>query len=212
MSRSKIKICGIKDISTIDCCINNKVDFFGLIFYSRSPRNISLEQAQKLIKYSEQKNINSVSVFVNEKIENLNRLSDILKTQYIQLHGDETNTYIRDIKKNKIKIIKKISIKSTNDLKNISKFPDADMFLFDYKPSKKELPGGNAKTFDWQIIKNIEIEKPWFLSGGINIDNINDIKKYVIPYGIDISSGVEDNLGVKNHDKISSLIRIYDSQ
>ena len=212
MSRSKIKICGIKDISTIDCCINNKVDFFGLIFYSRSPRNISLEQAQKLIKYSEQKNINSVSVFVNEKIENLNRLSDILKTQYIQLHGDETNTYIRDIKKNKIKIIKKISIKSTNDLKNISKFPDADMFLFDYKPSKKELPGGNAKTFDWQIIKNIEIEKPWFLSGGIDIDNINDIKKYVIPYGIDISSGVEDNLGVKNHDKISSLIRIYDSQ
>lgn len=212
MSRSKIKICGIKDISTIDCCINNKVDFFGLIFYSRSPRNISLEQAQKLIKYSEQKNINSVSVFVNEKIENLNRLSDILKTQYIQLHGDETNTYIRDIKKNKIKIIKKISIKSTNDLKNISKFPDADMFLFDYKPSKKELPGGNAKTFDWQIIKNIEIEKPWFLSGGINIDNINDIKKYVIPYGIDISSGVEGNLGVKNHDKISSLIRIYDSQ
>ena len=212
MNKSKIKICGIKDIETIDCCIKNKVNFFGLIFYSNSPRNISLEKAQKLIKYSEQKKIRSVSVFVNENIENLNRLLNVLKTQYIQLHGDETNTYIKAIKKNKVKIIKKISIKSSNDLADISKFPDADMFLFDYKPNKKELPGGNAKSFDWQIIKNIKIEKPWFLSGGIHIENINDIKKFVIPYGIDISSGVEDTFGVKNHDKITSLIRAYEFQ
>jgi phosphoribosylanthranilate isomerase len=212
LNKSKIKICGIKDIETIDCCIKNKVNFFGLIFYSNSPRNISLEKAQKLIKYSEQKKIRSVSVFVNENIENLNRLLNVLKTQYIQLHGDETNTYIKAIKKNKVKIIKKISIKSSNDLADISKFPDADMFLFDYKPNKKELPGGNAKSFDWQIIKNIKIEKPWFLSGGIHIENINDIKKFVIPYGIDISSGVEDTFGVKNHDKITSLIRAYEFQ
>jgi phosphoribosylanthranilate isomerase len=212
LNKSKIKICGIKDIETIDCCIKNKVNFFGLIFYSNSPRNISLEKAQKLIKYSEKKKIRSVSVFVNENIENLNRLLNVLKTQYIQLHGDETNTYIKAIKKNKVKIIKKISIKSSNDLADISKFPDADMFLFDYKPNKKELPGGNAKSFDWQIIKNIKIEKPWFLSGGIHIENINDIKKFVIPYGIDISSGVEDTFGVKNHDKITSLIRAYEFQ
>ena len=96
------------------------------------------------------------------------------------------------------------------DLKKTLAYPDADMFLFDYKPSKDELPGGNAKTFNWELIKNLEINKPWFLSGGINLSNINKIKKYSIPYGIDISSGVEENKGIKNNDKIIALIKSYE--
>lgn len=85
------------------------------------------------------------------------------------------------------------------------------MFLFDYKPSKDELPGGNAKTFSWDLISDIKIDKPWFLSGGININNINKIKNYKIPYGIDISSGVEDKLGIKSNNKITSLLKFYGS-
>jgi len=84
--------------------------------------------------------------------------------------------------------------------------------LFDYKPSSKDLPGGNAKKFDWQLLKKIKISKPWFISGGINIDNINEIKKYAIPYGIDISSGVEVSPGNKNINKINSLFKAYDSK
>ena len=86
------------------------------------------------------------------------------------------------------------------------------MFLFDYKPLNYELPGGNAKTFDWKLIRGINVTKPWFLSGGININNIKEIKNYAIPYGIDISSGVEDKLGIKNNYKIISLLKIYDSK
>ena len=85
------------------------------------------------------------------------------------------------------------------------------MFLFDYKPLKHELPGGNAKSFDWGLLKKIRISQPWFLSGGINVNNINDIKNFIIPYGIDISSGVEDKPGIKNKDKISNLIKKYES-
>ena len=210
MNKSKIKICGIKTINTLDCCIKNKVNFFGLIFYKKSPRYISTNKALKLIKYSEKKNISSVGVFVNENIVYLNNILKELKINYIQLHGEEDNKYINAINNKNIKIIKSISINALGDLKKTLAYPDADMFLFDYKPSKDELPGGNAKTFNWELIKNLEINKPWFLSGGINLSNINKIKKYSIPYGIDISSGVEENKGIKNNDKIIALIKSYE--
>ena len=88
----------------------------------------------------------------------------------------------------------------------------SDAFLFDYKPSKDELPGGNAKSFNWDLIKNIKTNKPWFLSGGININNINNINKYAIPYGIDISSGVEVKPGIKSLKKIKSLVKFYETK
>ncbi len=82
------------------------------------------------------------------------------------------------------------------------------MFLFDYKPVAKELPGGNSKKFDWKLLKNIKINKPWFISGGINANNIMQIKNYVIPYGIDISSGVEVKKGIKSNKKIESIVNL----
>ena len=213
MHNSKIKICGIKNINTLKCCIENKIDFFGLLFFKNSPRNIEVKQALKLLNYSKNKPTSSVGVFVNEKIDDLNSLLKILKINYIQLHGNENNDYINSIKKNnKIKVIKSISIKNENDVKKISTYKNADMFLFDYKPSNKELPGGNSKSFDWNLIKNIKIEKNWFLSGGINVGNIKDIKKFAIPYGIDISSGVEVKRGIKSNKKIAELIKIYESK
>lgn len=213
MIKSKIKICGIKDIKTLQCCIENNVKFFGLIFYRKSSRNIKNKDAIRLIKYSEKKNIKSVGVFVDESIDKLNKKLKILKLDYLQLHGNENDEYIKFLKKhNDIKIIKSISINTSQDFLNISKYHNNDLFLFDYKPLKNELPGGNAKKFDWALIKDIKIEKPWFLSGGINIKNINDIKKYAIPYGIDISSGVEVIKGIKNNEKINNLINSYESK
>ena len=213
MSKSKIKICGIKDIKTLDCCIENKVDFFGLIFYKKSPRNININDALNLIYHSKNKKIKSVGVFVNEPIHQLNQLLKKLKIDYIQLHGEEGNEYISEIKKfNSVKVIKHIPIQDSSDLLIINKYPNADMFLFDYKPKENELPGGNSKKFSWGLIKNIEINKPWFISGGINISNINKINNFTIPYGIDISSGVEEEIGIKSNNKITSLVTFYESK
>ena len=213
MNNSKIKICGIKKIETLKCCIKNNINYFGLIFYKKSPRYVSFENALDLINYSKNKNISSVGVFVNENIEYLKKMLKQLNFNFIQLHGEENNQYIKDIKKNNnIKIIKVISVNTLEDFKKIIEYPNSDLFLFDYKPSKKELPGGNAKTFNWSLLRGIKIEKPWFLSGGININNINDIKNYAIPYGIDVSSGVEEKLGIKNNKKIVSLVNAYGSK
>ena len=213
MSNSKIKICGIKQIETLKCCIQNNINYFGLIFYKKSPRFVSYESALDLINYSKNKNISSVGVFVNENIEYLNKIIKKLNFNFVQLHGKENNEYINEIKKNhNTKIIKVISVSTLNDIEKVTKYPNSDLFLFDYKPSKKELPGGNAKKFNWSLLRGIKIEKPWFLSGGININNINDIKNYAIPYGIDVSSGVEEKPGIKNNKKIVSLINTYGSK
>ncbi len=213
MNKSKIKICGVKKIETLRCCVQHNINFFGLIFYKKSPRYITYENALELINYSKDKNISSVGVFVNENIEYLNKLNKKLNFDFIQLHGEENDKYINDIKKNNnTKIIKVISVGSSDDILKIKKYPNSDLFLLDYKPRKKELPGGNAKTFNWDLLKKLKIEKPWFLSGGININNINDIKNYAIPYGIDISSGVEESPGIKNNKKIVSLVSSYGSK
>ena len=213
MSKLKFKICGVKSLEILDCCIANNVDFFGLIFYKKSTRNIEIKDAQKLIFYSKNKSISSVGVFVNEPITQLHNLLKKLKLDYIQLHGNEDKNYMSEIKKNNsIKIIKNISMNSKEDLLKIEKYPNADFLLFDYKPSEKELPGGNAKKFSWDLLKYIKTDQPWFLSGGINIKNINEVKNYAIPYGIDISSGVESSPGNKSINKINSLFQFYDSK
>ena len=200
------KICGIQNEDTLICCEENSVDFFGMIFYPKSPRNISIKDAVKLQKKSEDMNINGVGVFVNK---NINEIVDIIKRvrlKYVQLHGSENEEYIKTLKKIGITVIKSISIYNKYDLKNINNFNSADYYLFDYKPMKGELPGGNAKNFDWEIIKNFKTNKPWFLSGGINIKNIQEILHDINPFGIDLSSGVEKELGIKDNHIINNFI------
>ena len=201
-----VKICGIKNEDTLICCQKNRINFFGMIFYAKSPRNISLENANILQKKSENLNINGVGVFVDKNINELEAIIKSLKLRYVQLHGSEDELYIRDIKKNDVKIIKSISINKVNDLKKIHYYNSADYFLFDYKPLKGELPGGNAKSFDWNILKGLETDKPWFVSGGININNIQQILKDIKPFGIDLSSGVEKELGIKDNRIINNFI------
>ena len=94
------KICGLKEIITIDCCEKKNVDFFGMIFYEKSPRNITLKQAQKLVEFSKNKNIKPVGVFVNENLEVTKSFIKNLDLKYVQLHGKENDEYIKEIKDN----------------------------------------------------------------------------------------------------------------
>ena len=201
-----IKICGIKNEDTLLVCEKNKVDFFGMIFYSRSPRNISFENASILQRKSEDLNINGVGVFVNKNINEIEEIIKKLKLKFVQLHGSEDERYVSTLKKIGVKIIKSVSIRNNNDLKKIDEYKNVDYFLFDYKPLKDELPGGNSKSFNWNILKNLETDKPWFLSGGINTDNIRQIVDDINPFGVDLSSGVEKELGIKDNRIINNFI------
>ncbi len=200
------KICGIKKSETLICCEKNNVNFFGMIFYEKSPRNISINEAKKLQELSKNLNIKGVGVFVNHNLNDLKNIISNLKLKYVQLHGEENNEYINSLKKINIKIIKKISIKEEEDLNKIKKFHSADIMLFDYKPLNNELPGGNAKNFDWSIVKDLKLDIPWFLSGGVNLKNISVLVKEIKPFGIDLSSGVEKELGIKDDVMINKLM------
>ena len=201
-----IKICGIQNKETLLCCERNKVNFFGMIFYQKSPRNISFEKASMLQNTSKDLKIDGVGVFVNKNIDELEKIVNNLKLKFVQLHGSEDKQYIENVKKMNVKIIKSISINNNHDLNKIDKYESVDYFLFDYKPLEGELPGGNSKSFDWSILKNLETDKQWFLSGGINTNNIRQILEDINPLGIDLSSGVEKELGIKDNGIINNFI------
>ncbi len=204
------KICGLKEINIIDCCEKKNVDFFGMIFYDKSPRYITLKQAQELVNFSKNKNIKPVGVFVNENLEIVKSFIKNLDLKIVQLHGKENDEYIKEIKHNAdLKVIKSIPIKDKKDFRKINNYQSNDYFLLDYKSEKDDLPGGNAKQFDWSLLSDININKPWFLSGGINKSNINKIKNYVNPNGIDLSSGVEEVPGIKSVKMINNLFEKY---
>ena len=207
------KICGLKNNKSLFCCEKNNVDFFGMIFYEKSPRNITLDEAKTLINNSKELRIRPVGVFVDHEIKDLKKKISSLNLKYIQLHGSENQLYIDEIKRQfDVKIIKKISINNSEDLNKINKFKNIEYLLFDYKPAYNELPGGNSKSFDWNLLKGKEIKLPWFISGGINEENIKKIQNFLNPNGIDLSSGVEVSKGIKSNLKINNLFKkFYDN-
>ncbi len=200
------KICGIKSKETLICCEELNVNFFGMIFYSKSPRNISIDNALELQKFSKKFKINGVGVFVDLDLNVLKKYISQLELNFVQLHGNEDERYINDLKKSGVEVIKKISISNSLDLDILEQYNNADYFLFDYKPDKNELPGGNAKSFDWNFVRDLKINKPWFLSGGVNINNIQYIKSEINPHGVDLSSGVEKKLGIKDNQTINNFM------
>ena len=190
----KIKICGLFREEDIDFVNEAKPDYVGFVF-AKSHRQVSKEISQKL-KNKLNKNILSVGVFVNEDINKAAEIANADIIDLIQLHGDEDDNYINELKKvcNK-KIIKVIKVKSGQDIirwRNCQ----SDWLMFDAGM-------GEGKTFDWNLLKSFI--RPYFLAGGINENNLEQAMKHN-PYCIDVSSGVETNK-VKDREKILNIVR-----
>jgi len=196
--QTKVKICGMTDAATIQTAIDHKVDYLGFVFYQKSPRNLTPKQATLLTK-NIPSHINKVAVIVNETDQFIEYIKNDFDT--FQLHGDEDSNRIKELKKkyNK-KIIKAIKVTDENSAKKFQQFEDeVDMFLFDSPAMEK------SAKFNWQILQNLKITKPYLIAGSINIDNVDEVLKYN-PYGIDVSGGVEKNRGVKCGDKIIKFL------
>ena len=202
----EIKICGINDKLCMDAAIESKADYIGLVFYDKSPRNLSLGDAQQLLKNRNQHS-KIVALTVNSDDDFIKDIKQNIKPDYFQFHGNETPLRCKEIKvKFETPIIKGIGIKNKLDLIKANQDYEnlCDIILLD-SPSTI-LPGGNGEMFNWNIIKNCEPQKKWMLAGGLNINNIEQAVKISNPPAIDISSGVEISKGIKDPEMIKNFI------
>jgi phosphoribosylanthranilate isomerase len=201
---NKIKICGITNTNDALECVKLKVDFIGFIFYKKSKRFINLEQAQAIIKSLNTK-INKVGVFVNESTQVINEYVEALGLDYVQLHGEEQPKMIEEIK---CKTIKAFSVGSSS-LKEVVLEYDSEYWLFD--SSDDILKGGTGKSFDWNLITDIDSKNKIILSGGLNENNIvSAIENRNINF-FDICSGVESSPGHKDIQKLKSIVNLVKS-
>ena len=206
MSENYVKICGVKSEDVAIHAINSNADYLGFIFYPQSPRNISFEDSSAIIKKIKD-SVSTVAVTVDPDNSMISRIIEI-GFSMIQLHGNETLERAREIKtSSSLKIIKSFGIENKSDLDKTKEYEEvADYFLFDAKPGETELPGGNAKTFEWSILNGFNSKKEFFLSGGLNIENVETAVNSNLTNFFDVSSGVESSPGVKDKQKISEFI------
>ena len=204
----KIKICGVKDPKDISVCNELGIDFIGFNFADVSPRKIkpSYAKSNNLSSYCD--NIERVAVFVDPSDSDIDESIKSINATYIQLHGNESSKRCSDIKKLfDLPIIKAFGINSVIDLDTAVHYEDVvDYFLFDAKLAIKNISqkGGLNKVFDWKILDSWKGKK-FFLAGGININNIKSAINDTNAFCIDISSGVEKELGIKDSNMIKEI-------
>lgn len=197
---SKIKICGIKRIEDIEIVNKYKPDYIGFVFYKNS-RYVDFETAKKL-KSKLDKSIRTVGVFVNEPIDFIVKLCISNVIDAVQLHGDEDDDYIKQLRARvKCRIIKAVRVKSTEQILQEEQ-KKCDFLLLD--TYKKDVYGGSGQKFNWNLIPD-DLVKEYFLAGGLNADNIQLAIKTLHPFCVDVSSSVETD-GVKDEQKIKEII------
>ena len=202
----EIKVCGINDKKSMNTALKYKVNYIGLVFYPNSPRNISINQSRELLQ-SRNKTTKIVALTVDPNDDFLFEIKNEIKPDYIQLHGNENPNRCRYIKNIlDIPIIKGINVKNKLNLMQLTTdFEDiCDILLLD-APSEN-LPGGNGKKFDWDILKDFKSKKKWMLAGGLNIENIEKAVEITKAPAIDISSGLEIIKGIKDPKLIENFI------
>jgi phosphoribosylanthranilate isomerase len=198
----KIKICGQNNPRIIEHCLNLPIDYQGLIFYEKSPRNISVDTLKIIKQYYSQFNNKFVGVFVNPTLHEIEEKLNIFDFHTIQLHGSEDQKFINEVKsKFQKQIFKTLSPEAL--IENI--FSNVDYFLIEGKPEKNEQPGGNNKTWNWSEFYNPK-KLPFILSGGLNESNVLNAINLTGADFVDINSGVEEKKGEKNLSLIDRLV------
>ena len=196
----RIKICGLNPIRDVQFCINLKVDFLGFVFYNKSPRNVNLTEVKNLLKYNKQ-NSSFVAVTVDPTDDFINK-TVLNNFDYIQLHGNETNERIKEIKSMGLKVIKAIKIKEESDIDNYKKYVEADIILFDTPGMEKSI------EFPKSLISKLPKGEKYALAGSVSLENIENIAKSGVSF-CDLSSSLEidKQIGYKDHQKIKKFVK-----
>ena len=198
--RTKIKVCGLTTLADARFVSGAQADYLGFIFYPESPRYIEPAKAGAIINWVE--GPEKVGVFVNQPLDDVNEIAKQTGLDLVQLHGMESPGYCDMIDLPVIKVFHiREGMRADELADEISNYKEvADYFLFDNKSDHRW--GGTGQTFDWTILKELSLQKiPFFLSGGLNLGNVEEAIGRVQPDAIDVASGLEESPGVKDYEK-----------
>jgi phosphoribosylanthranilate isomerase len=206
-----VKICGLTDPAALTAAVEGGASWLGLVFYPPSPRALSPEHAADLAAHAPEDRT-LVGVFVDPDDALLDRVLARVRLHAVQLHGAESTERVRAIKaRTGCAVIKALQVAEKEDLAPVAKYAAvADMILFDARPPKEpgRLPGGNGLAFDWRLLQDLRLARPWLLSGGLSADNLAAAVELCRPPAVDVSSGVERPPGQKDPAKIRQFLSL----
>lgn len=200
LSRTRIKICGITRPEDALTVAQTGADAIGLVFYKKSPRAVTVAQAQAIVSVLPPF-VTRVGLFVDATQAELDAVLDNVELDIVQFHGNETLAQCEAAGKEYMKAVR---VRETSDITDaLERYPSASALLLDaYHPEK---PGGTGETFDWDKIPP-DLSKPFVLAGGLTADNVQTAITAVRPYAVDVSGGVEALKGIKCAEKIKQFV------
>jgi phosphoribosylanthranilate isomerase len=201
----EVKICGLSTVETMQAALDAGVDFVGLAFFQKSPRNVSLAQAAELANRARGR-AKIVTFVVDADDQLLKQIAEDVKPDFIQAHGKETPDRIAAIQAlTGIPVYKVLRVSTVEHVAKAKDYEGCPFILYDAMPPEGAvLPGGNGLTFDWTILK--DAEHPFMLAGGLNPRNVAEAIKVTKAEMVDVSSGVESAPGVKDVNLIRKFI------
>ena len=196
----KLKICGINDIDILEHACEAGLDFVGFIMVNESPRNISNNFLASLESFNFL-STTPVFVFVNPSVDEVKKITSNFENAILQFHGDEEDSFCRQFDQ---LFWKTIRVKDSQSLEAINDFPSADAILLE--TFSQDAYGGTGKVFDWSLLEKISVQRKFVLAGGINPKNIKEAVS-VDPWCIDVNSGVESSVALKDKALMDEIIK-----
>ncbi|MEP1199169.1 phosphoribosylanthranilate isomerase [Tateyamaria sp.] len=208
MSDLSVKICGLSKAEHVAAAVEAGAKYIGFVFFPKSPRNVSLEQARTLA-LEVPPGVAKVALVVNADDAFLDDLTTTVPLDMLQLHGSESPERVADIKaRYGLPVMKAVGVGDASDLAALDSYGAvADQLLVDTKaPKGADLPGGNGATFDWTLIAGRRWPLPWMLAGGLTQDNVSEAVRVTGARQVDLSSAVETAPGHKDSGLIQSFL------
>ena len=188
------------NLKDVKVAVDGGVDAVGFIFYKKSPRSVTMQAVRKIV-LELPPFVDSVGVFVNETAEQINKIADRCNLDRVQLHGNESPTFCKKIRR---RVIKAIRVKDIQSLKKLSDYPVSSFLLDTFSEDQY---GGTGRVFDWNLAYPAKKYGPIILAGGLTPNNVRQAIQRIQPYGVDVCSGVESQPGIKDHQKMQTFLK-----
>ncbi len=205
-ARIRIKMCGVTRLADALAAVAAGVDALGFIFFEKSPRYIDPEAARLIIEQLPPF-VDAVGVFVDKKNREVDEIVQYCRLGYVQLHGEESPKYCEHLVRfaSPCQVIKAFRVGSHTSSDEFAAYaPHVKGFLLDtFRPDQV---GGTGTSFDWSMVADLDLQKPFILAGGLDVNNIAAAIQAVQPYGVDVNSGVEQRPGIKDHRLIREFV------